>query len=276
METTKKGLLAQLLLIVVLVAGCAPWSRGISSIEDFGTDYRDLVLGLTAYTRIHGNSTSRPFKCGFVEGYHDVLAGGNGCPPPIPPKKYWLRYSRLANGQQQINEWFAGFEDGAAAAKSNGFDRSAQIPVSPAYQGVRMPYETVYDQQYRLEIIGEETYGPIAVPSEVPNPNLHYGPEISIPLGSKKSINENLSETTATPKVTSSPVSSEFTSREIIEQRLSPSRQPTVVLVPKERNSATQSNAVSSQKSIVRSIQDWFTNPDSNSETTHSNASFSK
>lgn len=276
METTKKGLLAQLLLILVVVTGCAPWSRGISSIEDFGTDYRDLVLGLTAYTRIHGNSTSRPFKCGFIEGYHDVLAGGNGCPPPIPPKKYWLRYSRLANGQQQISEWFAGFEDGASAAKSNGFDRFGQVPVSPAYQGVRMPYETVYDQQHRQGIMGEETYGPVAVPAEVPNPNLHYGPDISIPLGSKKSFRENLSGTKATPKVTTSSVSSEFTSREIIEQQVPPTRKPTVVLVPKERNSATQLDTTSKHKPTVKSIQDWFTSPNPEPDTTYSNASFAK
>lgn len=54
---------------------------------------------------------------GWKEGYCSVLAGGNGLPPVIPPRRYWdpSPLSLHAPGGQQ--DWLQGFLSGAARAR---------------------------------------------------------------------------------------------------------------------------------------------------------------
>jgi hypothetical protein len=57
---------------------------------------------------------------GFEEGYYDVASGGDGCPPPLPPEKYWRATYNSPVGQEHVKAWFQGFRDGAAAARADG------------------------------------------------------------------------------------------------------------------------------------------------------------
>lgn len=71
------------------------------------------------------------FAAGFKAGYQDVLNGGAGCQPTLPPRHYWKPCYRNAEGHCQINAWFEGFSHGAVAAQQDGANAYGSIPLSP-------------------------------------------------------------------------------------------------------------------------------------------------
>jgi hypothetical protein len=78
-----------------------------------------------------GQEFSRDYACGFKAGFCDYLdAGGSGQPPAVPPFRYqWTRYDS-PEGHQAIEDWYAGFRHGAAAARASGFRELNVIPLS--------------------------------------------------------------------------------------------------------------------------------------------------
>jgi hypothetical protein len=74
---------------------------------------------------------SKDYAEGFIAGFRDYLdAGGNGLPPAVPPFRYRLaRYDSPA-GHQAVEDWYAGFRHGAAAARASGFRELNVIPLS--------------------------------------------------------------------------------------------------------------------------------------------------
>lgn len=69
-----------------------------------------------------GEACSRDFADGFVDGYARYLdKGGDGNPPPLPPRRYWRVHCRTPEGKQVVEEYFAGFRAGSAAAIASGF-----------------------------------------------------------------------------------------------------------------------------------------------------------
>ena len=66
--------------------------------------------------RVHADH----FRDGFCDGYGAVFDGGSGECPPLPPEKYWGFQYRTHEGAEMQNAWFAGYEAGAAAAKTDG------------------------------------------------------------------------------------------------------------------------------------------------------------
>lgn len=71
------------------------------------------------------------FACGFKAGYRDILSGGSGCQPTLPPQCYWKPQFQCPEGQCKIHSWFDGFSHGALAAKQDGYGDIGQIPISP-------------------------------------------------------------------------------------------------------------------------------------------------
>lgn len=69
----------------------------------------------------------RGFKEGFVDYY---VNGGPGNPPPIPPRDYWKADFRSPEGHQSIQDWLAGFQDGAQAARDGGYRQFVVVPTS--------------------------------------------------------------------------------------------------------------------------------------------------
>lgn len=121
------------LLVMVSLTGCVPWARGIRSIDDTITDWRDYVWGKRAYYQRYGNDQSSPFQDGFLEGYHDILDGGDGCLPVVPPKRYWGWRYQSAGGQSAVNDWFSGYQAGVEAAKEDGLAKLSCIPTAADY-----------------------------------------------------------------------------------------------------------------------------------------------
>src|SRR5207245_1660358 len=73
------------------------------------------------------------YKAGFEAGYIDFLnAGGSGEPPAVAPKRYWTKRNESPAGQQSAWDWFAGFQDGAAAARASG---QRQFIIVPGWEG---------------------------------------------------------------------------------------------------------------------------------------------
>src|SRR5262249_6716666 len=60
---------------------------------------------------------SEDYADGFQDGFVDYVdGGGNGEPPPLPPRRYQgFRYQN-PEGYQAIQDWFAGYSHGAGAA----------------------------------------------------------------------------------------------------------------------------------------------------------------
>lgn len=67
------------------------------------------------------------FKCGF-EDY--IFAGGNGNPPPLPAHRYWCYHFETPDGYHQIQDWFAGFREGAAVAEKSGYRSLTIVPIA--------------------------------------------------------------------------------------------------------------------------------------------------
>jgi hypothetical protein len=76
---------------------------------------------------------SPDFARGFKTAFADYLRnGGTGHPPPLPPRHYWgLKYQNPA-GHQAIEQWFAGFRTGAAAAHASGWRDLVVVPTKSA------------------------------------------------------------------------------------------------------------------------------------------------
>jgi len=65
---------------------------------------------------------SKDYAEGFKAGFRDYLdAGGSGQPPAAPPFRYWLARYATPEGHQAVEDWFAGFRHGSAAAQASGY-----------------------------------------------------------------------------------------------------------------------------------------------------------
>ena len=78
-----------------------------------------------------GAGVSSAYETGFKDGFVDyVYAGGSGEPPAIPPRKYWNVGERIANGNVEARDWFAGFRNGAQVAHNEGYREQTLVPAS--------------------------------------------------------------------------------------------------------------------------------------------------
>jgi hypothetical protein len=59
---------------------------------------------------------SKDFKAGWLVGYYDVVTGGTGIPPIVPPKKYWRPAQVIDKCDAGRLEWYRGFQAGAECA----------------------------------------------------------------------------------------------------------------------------------------------------------------
>jgi hypothetical protein len=111
---------------------------------------------------------------GFQDGFVDyIYAGGEGEPPPIPPRKFWNMAWRGPTGQAAANQWFAGFRRGAQAAHDGGYRQHATVESS---------YRTAAHGEWDGLPLGPpaatEDPGPPGEPLPTPEPTL---PELPAP-----------------------------------------------------------------------------------------------
>lgn len=129
-----------LMLVAVPLTGCASLHSGQ---EGLGTGLRHKCIAQQAWNEWSWcyDELDHPhhFAKGFKAGYRDVIEGGNGCQPTLPPKCYWKSCYRSAEGRCKVNAWFDGFSHGALAAQQDGAGNWNEIPLSPtARMNLRM------------------------------------------------------------------------------------------------------------------------------------------
>lgn len=114
-------------------------AAGCSAINDYclktETGLRNSILAQKAWGEWSWcyEELDRPwdFALGFKAGYRDILGGGNGCQPTLPPREYWKPAYETPAGRQRINAWFDGFSHGALAAQQDGMSGMGELPISP-------------------------------------------------------------------------------------------------------------------------------------------------
>ena len=121
-----------LLAMTFSFSGCASMCDGVISCE---MTIRNHVLAQKAwghwswcYDKI---DYPMHFAKGFKDGYRNVLDGGNGCQPTLPPQCYWKPQFQTPVGRCKTNSWFDGFSHGALAARQDGYGSLGEIPISP-------------------------------------------------------------------------------------------------------------------------------------------------
>lgn len=70
------------------------------------------------------------FSKGFRAGYEDILGGGKGCQPTMPPRCYWKPCYQTSEGRCKTQAWFDGYSHGALAAAQDGYGNMQTIPLS--------------------------------------------------------------------------------------------------------------------------------------------------
>ncbi len=94
--------------------------------EDFGESIRnrrwaDFAWEDAKRADLH-RAYSEDYACGFKDGFTNYLyRGGHGEPPPLPPAHYRKVRYQTPQGYRAIEDWFAGFRHGAAAARQSGY-----------------------------------------------------------------------------------------------------------------------------------------------------------
>jgi len=122
---------------------------------------------------------ARHFSRGWKRGYFDVSRGSDGRPPLIPPKAYWsFKYQNPA-GEEVVQTWYAGYQQGAATAMAagvrernfvpNGVDAGYVPPIAVDASAHEVDQEPIYQEQ----IAPPPPDGPIAQaakPHSLPDP----------------------------------------------------------------------------------------------------------
>lgn len=128
----KKLTLGMMLAALFGLSGCNTLHDEIISCE---TGLRNHVLAQNSWNHWSWcyDELDHPyhFARGFKAGYREVLDGGAGCQPTLPPRCYWKPIYQTPEGHCKVNAWFDGFAHGALAAKQDGFGNFSEIPISP-------------------------------------------------------------------------------------------------------------------------------------------------
>lgn len=128
----RRKLKAWLTLLLLSSAGCSAIQDSCLELE---TGMRNHVLASKAWAHwswcYDDLDYSTHFAKGFKAGYEDILAGGKGCQPTLPPRCYWKPCFQSPEGRCKIAAWFDGYSHGAVAAQQDGYGNLGELPLSP-------------------------------------------------------------------------------------------------------------------------------------------------
>lgn len=128
----KRLILITALMLSAGLTGCASIGDEMIACE---TMLRNKILAQKAWGHWSWCYGDIDYPCdfakGFKAGYNDILQGGSGCQPTLPPQLYWKPDYQTPEGHSMIHAWFDGFSHGALAAKQDGYGGMGEIPISP-------------------------------------------------------------------------------------------------------------------------------------------------
>lgn len=135
------------------------------------------------------------YRDGWKQGYYDVLTGGDGRPPIVPPKKYWKPPVFTEHDPSRQNDWFIGYQDGASCAKSQPDFHYVPTFMAPSTHPTYFGHETVEvlsseehssggeSQEPMPEVMGEGTAPNVeAAPTQDPSGTPARNPETAPPV----------------------------------------------------------------------------------------------
>ncbi len=109
---------------------------------------------------------SRHYHRGFLVGFADYLQfGGNGEPPPVPPRQYWKQDSPA--GRQAVEDWFSGFRHGATIARRSGYRELIVVPVSAALSSDQPEQSPEIRNEPMAPDDGADNSSPLPQPREI-------------------------------------------------------------------------------------------------------------
>jgi hypothetical protein len=137
--------------VLISQTGCAVWHQARMTVISEPSAYSwkwDRSRSLKAYRRwadeawlaerggcpdVAGDAD---YALGFRDGFVDyVYAGGDGQPPPVPPRRYWNVALRGPAGKGAAAQWFAGYRHGANVARGGGYRENGIVASSYAWGG---------------------------------------------------------------------------------------------------------------------------------------------
>jgi hypothetical protein len=128
----RKSIKTWLAMLMLATSGCSSFNDYVLKTE---TGMRNQILSQKAWSQWSWcyDDLDHPsdFSCGFKAGYRNILEGGSGCQPTLPPRQYWKPCYETPNGRGRINAWFDGFSHGALAAQQDGMGGIGILPISP-------------------------------------------------------------------------------------------------------------------------------------------------
>jgi hypothetical protein len=137
--------LARLRLVVllfpcVLPQGCSFFCYGARNLIEVPIDARDEHLMCCRFEHMAEDAWDHEvqadpslaehyhygsgFRAGFV---HYLQENGNGQPPAAAPWIYRTAGFETPQGEQDVRDWYAGFRQGAAAARAGGYREAAVV-----------------------------------------------------------------------------------------------------------------------------------------------------
>jgi hypothetical protein len=93
---------------------------GCTAMSDCKYEFGQKVRTSQAWLEFDGCNEecfSSDYRSGWKAGYYDVATGGTGIPPVIAPRKYWKPPVFCEHDPSRRDDWYCGFQDGAACAK---------------------------------------------------------------------------------------------------------------------------------------------------------------
>ncbi|MEQ9410059.1 MAG: hypothetical protein RIK87_20145 [Fuerstiella sp.] len=160
------------LMLVTMIAGLSGCTTICDEVIETDMGIRNRVLAQKAWGHWSWcyDELEHPFHFarGFRAGYRNVLEGGSGCQPTLPPQWYWKPCFQTPEGRCKTYAWFDGYSHGALAAKQDGYGDLGEIPISPT---ARTNLQLARSQPTQQSIYGDvETGSYLPVPSGEEDP----------------------------------------------------------------------------------------------------------
>jgi hypothetical protein len=162
-KAVKTARISLVLLLAVVANGCY---AACDALTDASIRVRNRMWARQAWDESCWRGSNAPhlddFHSGFAAGYMDVASGKNGCPPPLPPRKYWSPSRLDSQGRQESAAWYNGYAQGVLAARERGvsdWSRLQSVKPSARGSGVEPQFAQVGGNETR---VGPTTLSPAA------------------------------------------------------------------------------------------------------------------
>lgn len=172
MRNVRRLCAVALALLLLLSSGCLRLREEVNDALLCARNHADAWHAWRYYRHGCPDETWYPrhYGKGFRQGYRDVAAGGNGCPPTLPPSCYWSVCFQNPSGQAKVQEWFRGYVFGASAAQIDGVSEYNQIMTSERLFGRCGPQDAGGGAHYTDHGTGWSSEGSDSTPVPAASP----------------------------------------------------------------------------------------------------------